>query len=140
LKIIHIFRKLIAALENPKIPFGNHILTFVFIMTLRNFLEMFSDNEEISFKLFAHYYLSYICLAMALIVLFYFATKETIHNIARVVLVSFLVLVLAPTLDLIISLGKGYNISYMLPGIHENLLYRFFTFYTIHETYKPDSF
>lgn len=129
MKIIHIFRKLIAALENPKIPFGNYILTFVFIMTLRNFLEMFSDNEEISFELFAHYSLSYTCLAMALMVLFYFATREPIHNIARMILVSFMVLVLAPTLDLIISLGKGYNMSYMLPGIHENLLYRFFTFF-----------
>ncbi len=67
-------RRMIGALENPKVGFGNHVLSFVFIMTVRNFLEMFSDNEDISLGLFAHYYLSYVCLAMGLILLFHLAS------------------------------------------------------------------
>ena len=135
MKLILFAKRLIRALEDPKIGFGNYILTFVFVMTLRNFLEMFSDNENISFLLFSHYYLSYICLAMALIVLFYFAVKQKVESIARVVLPFFIVLVLAPMLDLIISLGKGHDISYMLPGKHENLLRRFFTYFGPYEDF-----
>ncbi|MFB6088627.1 MAG: UbiA family prenyltransferase, partial [Candidatus Aenigmatarchaeota archaeon] len=78
---------------------------------------------------FVHYYVSYIALAMLLILLFYIATRTDVIKIARVVLPSFIILNLAPLLDLIISQGKGYKMTYMLPGVHDNLILRFFTFF-----------
>ncbi len=104
-------------------------MTFLGAVTLRNFLEMYSDNESVSAVLFVHYYLSYICLAAALIILFARATRQSAAVTARVVLPSFIILLLAPAIDLILYPGYGYDISYMLPGIHEDLLFRFFTFF-----------
>ncbi len=129
MKLLSFADRIIQSLENPKIGFGNYLLTFIFILCIRNFIETFSDNETISFKLFSHYTLFYFSFASASIVLFYYATRNRIENIARVVLPFFLILILAPVLDLALSLGKGYDMSYMLPGSHDNLLKRFITFF-----------
>lgn len=128
-RLIQSSKHLISSLENPTIGFGNYVLTFIFVVTVRCFLEAFSDNEAIILSLLSHYYLAYACLAMSLLVVFHYVTREGIAAISRVVLPSFIVLVIAPLLDLLISLGKGYDMSYMLPGSHDNLLLRFCTFF-----------
>lgn len=129
-KLLTKIKEIITILESNKIPFHYFILTFFFAITLRYFLEIFSDEDaEILLTRYSHYYLFGICLAFALIILFYFATKEKIEKISRVILPSFLILISVPILDLILSLGKGYNVAYMQPGIHKNMLLRFFTFF-----------
>lgn len=128
-KTIGIVEQIINSLENSKSPFIYFILTFFFAVTLRNFLEIISTKELISLLSFTHYYIAYTALAMSLILLFYIATKTDVMKIARVILPSFLILNLAPLLDLLISQGKGYKMTYLLPGIHDNLVLRFFTFF-----------
>lgn len=121
-------KKIIIYLESSKIPFIYFILTFFFAITLRIFLEVFSDHTLISFNTYSHFYLSWLYIGLCFIILFYYATKEKIKKVERFILPSFLVLILTPIFDLIFSLGKGYNIGYLKPGIHENLLLRFITF------------
>jgi len=124
-------KKIIDSLENSKAPFIYFILTFLFVISLRNFIEIFSDTDtsQISLEQFFHYDITYISLAMLLILIFYIATKKDIFKIIRVITTSFVILNLAPILDLILSLGKGFNMAYILPEYHSNLIIRFFTFF-----------
>jgi len=121
--------RVIASLENTKVSFALIVLTFLFIITLRLFVESFSTHYEMSLILFTHYYLIYIAIAMSLILLFHLATKTSISKIAKVVLPCFLILVVAPTLDLLISGGKGLDMGYLLPELHPDLLWRFLAFF-----------
>lgn len=120
----------IGGLENSPAPFSYFILTFLFVTTVRNFLEIFSDRDcVISPGNFFHYDLSYVALAMLFILLLHLGTRTPVAKAARVVLPSFLILCLVPFLDLLLSLGKGYNIAYLAPGIHGPLLPRLLTFF-----------
>jgi len=121
--------KNINSLENSKISFIYFILTFLFATTLRNFLETFSTNIPISLESFSHFDISYVFLALALIILFHIATKERIEKIARIILPCFLILMIVPIIDLAISGGEGYEITYMFPQKHKDLAYRFITFF-----------
>lgn len=118
--------KFINSLESSERPVIYFILTFFFITTLRNFLEIFVyDPTSFSSKYFFHYYLSYIALALGFVILFYFATKEKIKKISKVILPFFSLLITPPIIDLIIG---SYRVSYILPNYHGNLLLRFLTF------------
>ncbi len=128
-KILILGERIITKLETNEVPFFYFILTFFFVITLRNFLETFSDKSPIFFEFFFHYYIAYITLALALIILFYLITREDIKKISQVILPSFLVLALAPIIDLILSWGKGYDMAYLLPEYHGSLLLRFITFF-----------
>lgn len=129
-KGLNLSKRVVNYLENAKIPFVYFVLTFVFILTLRTFLELFSDSDSvISLLAYMHYYSFWIALAVALTFVFHLVTQTDLIKVARVVLTSFIFVLIAPILDLIISGGKGYNIAYMIPGVHENLLMRFFTFF-----------
>ena len=129
-KIVSYFGRAIDSLENSRAPFIYFILTFLFAITLRNFLEIFSDNlPYISRDLFIHYDLSYVALAMILILLFHVLTKTDVVKIAKTILPAFIILTLVPIIDLILSKGQGYHLTYMLPGVHDDLLFRFFTLF-----------
>lgn len=129
-RIINLSSRVVYSLENSKTPFIYFVLTFVFALTLRNFLEIFSDNLSfISRGLFVHYNLSYVAVAMLVILLLHLLTKTEIIKIARVALPSFIILIMVPIIDLILSLGKGYHLTYMLPGKHDDLLVRYFTLF-----------
>ena len=124
-------RKIINSLENSKAPSIYFILTFIFVISLRNFIEIFSDSDtsQISFAEFFHYDMSYIALAMVVVIFLYFFIKKDVLKIIRVVLTSFLILLIVPVIDIIWSFGKGLNMAYMLPGYHSNIMQRFFTFF-----------
>ena len=127
-KLWNYWKEFILSLENKEIPFSYFLLTFLFTVTIRNFLEVFSCGTSISSD-FIHYYLFYISLCLSLILLFYFATGEDILKISRVILTGFLIIISPPVLDLILTSGKGYIMAYLLPGLHHNIVLRFFTFF-----------
>lgn len=127
--IINLERRVVDFLESSRIPLVYFILTFLFVINLRNFIELFSDRGDISFLLFLHYCLFYIALAMSLVALFSILTKTGVVKTAKVVLPSFIILVLAPIADLILNLGEGFDIAYLRPALHDNLLLRFFSFF-----------
>ncbi|MBR9691355.1 UbiA family prenyltransferase [Candidatus Woesearchaeota archaeon] len=130
MKILNIPKKIISNLENSKAPFIYFILTFLFAITLRTFLELFSDPDSgISYIPYLHYYSYWIALAMSLILLFYLITNIDIIKIAKVILPSFIIINLAPLLDLILSKGRGYDIAYTNTQTWHNLIFKFFTFF-----------
>ncbi len=129
MKFLERIEKIIKDFEDSKAPFVYFILTFFFATTLRNFLEIFSTDIYISPLFFYHFNTSYVFLALALIILFYFATKEKIKRIAKVILPCFLILVVVPIIDLVFSGGEGLRVTYMSPENTEDLLSRFLTFF-----------
>ncbi len=130
-KILSKIEKIITAIESPQIPFGYFLLTFFFVVNLRNFLEQFLIGEiffDVSFATFAHYFLSYVSLGLSFVIVFYFATKERVEKIARLILTCFLILNIVPIIELSIARWRVFSIGYMFPGQHDHLLLRFFTF------------
>jgi 4-hydroxybenzoate polyprenyltransferase len=127
-KLWNYWKEFILSLENKEIPFSYFLLTFLFIVTMRNFLEVFSCGTSISSD-FIHYYLFYISLCLSMILLFYFATGENLLKISRVVLTGFFIIISPPLIDLILTSGKGYILAYLLPGLHHNIILKFFTFF-----------
>ena len=128
-KCIEFVKSLINTLEKASIPFYYYILTFFFATTLRNFLEVFSDDTPILQMRFFHYYLSYIAMSLSFIQVFYSVTKDKISNISKVIFPCFILVILAATIDLVISSFNGANISYFLPDVHQNLVKNFFFFF-----------
>lgn len=122
----------IYAIENSQLPIVYTILTFIGAITLRGFWESYSDIpvgnlQDYTGPMIPHFFFWYIVLALFFIIIFHFATKEKIEKIVRVVLPFFLVLLVVPFVDIILSWGKGADITYMLPGIHHDILIRWFT-------------
>jgi len=123
------FKAIISYFEESTVSPINIVFTFCFAILLRNFIEVFSDNEIISLLYVAHYSLFYLALALSIILLFRFSLKIEIIKIIKVVFPAFIFLVMAPLLDMLLSPGNSYDMSYLLPGIHDNILLRFFTFF-----------
>ncbi|MCD6232877.1 UbiA family prenyltransferase [bacterium] len=131
------FKKVINHLENARISFWYFVFSFFSVITVRIFLELISNRnsltlpaiiEKISPLPFLHYYLFYLSLLLSFVVLFYFATREQLKRIFRVLLTGFAITILVPILDLIFTFGKGARLTYLLPGVHHNLILRFLTF------------
>ncbi len=127
-------KRLITYFEQTSIPLIFYFLTFVAIVILRQFLEAFSQTWNyfhtpslVFFIDFVHGCLSYIAIGLLITSLFHFATKRPVADILRVVLPSFILLILTPLLDLIFTLGHGVNIMYLLPELVPNLTYTYFT-------------
>ncbi len=119
-------------IENTPLPFSYFLLTFVFAITLRNFLEAYFTGEiqdaNFSSTLF-HYYIFYVFLAMTLVILCHYATRETVVKISRIILPSFLILILNPILSLAVPAWRSFSTGYAFPDTHHNLLYGFLTFF-----------
>ena len=129
-KLVKLGHKVINEFENKEIPFYYYLLTFLFAINLRDFLELFSDRVSFDILYFMHYNMYYVSIGLSLILLFYFATKEDIMKISRVILPSFLVLLLTPLLDLVISLGKGYHLAYInFSNNGQSILIKYLTFF-----------
>ncbi|RLE42656.1 hypothetical protein DRJ48_03055, partial [Candidatus Woesearchaeota archaeon] len=126
---MHKIEQVITRLEDIKLPFVYFVLTALFAVTLRNFLEIFSDWTPPSISTVLEYNLFYIALVLVLITLFRIVTKENVIKIAKVILSASIIVVIAPVIDLIVSRGKGIDISYLMPEVHGNILSRFLTFF-----------
>jgi len=69
----------------------------------------------------------YFCLLLSLILILHWLTREKIVKVTKIILFFFPVVLLAPTLDLLLSGGQGYNISYVF-GNFSTLIHKFITF------------
>ena len=128
-------KEIIEKIENSKTPLRYFVLSFFFIITLRSFLECFSDDDRImggvsmDLSILIHYLVSYIFLATLIILIFYFTTKEDILKIFKVILSGFLILISVPIIDLMISGGKGFNIAYVFVENFSHLFLKYLTFF-----------
>lgn len=131
-KVFQKIKKTLSRIESAEIPFSHFLLTFFFATTLRNFLETYFNGEiqDANFtSTVFHYYISYVCLAMVLVILFHYAVKESIDKTARVILPAFLILILNPILTLAVPAWRSFSTGYAFPDTHYNLLYGFLTFF-----------
>jgi homogentisate phytyltransferase / homogentisate geranylgeranyltransferase len=133
--------KCIAYLENAPIPYSNYIVTFLAAITLRNFLECFSQSlitnylELPSHQLLnslIHFNLFYLTVVLLIIIALHIATHTDIQKIAKVILPGSIIIVCVPLVDMILSGGPGYFMNYLQPSndaTHHSLLYYFLTYY-----------
>jgi len=129
----HVVRKL----ENSETPFFYYPIVFLIIIFFRIFAESFSQQtvnylnlDRYSFRIdLIHFAFSYIVLAMLLTLFVYYATHENIIKILKVILPSFIILLITPIADILLTHGKGHDILYLLPELKPNILKNFFTFF-----------
>lgn len=130
LSIINFFKTTINSIERSKTPFIYFIFSFIFMITLRNFLEIFSDIHcPITAPNIFHYDISYTALAILLILLLYSAIRTSVVEISKIVLTSFVILNIVPVIDLLLSGGNGFDIAYLSPENFREFLIRFVTFF-----------
>jgi 4-hydroxybenzoate polyprenyltransferase len=130
--MVKIIKKTIDNIENSKTPIGFFILSFFFSINLRNFLEAFSTKNFYYFNslnTIVHYNIFYISLAISLVILFFLLVKKNIFSAIKIILTSFLIVILPPIIDLIVGRGKGSQIAYLVPNCHDNIFERFFLFF-----------
>lgn len=128
-KIFKFAKNLIIYFEDSNSPIINIFLTFLFVVTLRIFLEAFSNNSDVLVETLAHFYLLYTSLALDFVLLFYIITKVEILKLIKLIFPMFILLLIAPIMDLILSFGKGYKMTYLIPEVHNDLFLRYFTFF-----------
>lgn len=128
--------KIISSLENPNTPFLYYILTFFSWVSLREFLELFSDTNSCIlpfFKLYPshqpifiyawrtifgcllHHYLFWIFIFLLIAIILSPLAKVRISTILKVVFSCSLIINITPVFDLIISKGAGFDIGYVYP-------------------------
>lgn len=128
--------RIIYNLENKEVPFTYYLLTFFFILIIRSFFESFSQSEINYLDLqpnilgldLLHYSLSYVTVALILMLLIHIATREKFKNIIKILFPAFILLLLTPFIDLIITGGKGHDIRYLPPNSNIDLIKLFFTY------------
>jgi len=117
------------ALENDKTPLYRYVSAFVFIVALRNFLELFSDHSILIVNEFLHYSLFYVSFVSSMILLIRLFTAEKYNIIVKAVLAGFIIVISPPILDLIISGGKGFDIGYVQVDTWKEVFYQFVSFW-----------
>lgn len=127
------FREIISHIEDRRISLSYFILLFISSITLRNFLEIFSDKASVPFRLiseksmaffaanyslaisFAHYYIFWIFTFLALSILFSRIAKTNIILVIRALFACSLIIIITPLFDLLITSGQGIEIAYAHP-------------------------
>jgi 4-hydroxybenzoate polyprenyltransferase len=128
---MRLFRQLIASCERVEVPLWQLCLTFLSSITIRNVLELLSSPypPPLEAGLFINYSLFYIALALALLLFFYWLAREELLKIFKVLVPAFLIVVSVPLLDVALSGGSGYTLSFLIPELHGDLFMRFITFF-----------
>lgn len=116
--IENISSRIVSALEDNQIPFINYILTFLFILFIRVFLEFFSlsayDAPSPNFLLSTlHVMQSYLNIFLLLGIAFSLVLKINLEKIFRVMLPLSILIFICPITDLTVSLGQGIQTSYI---------------------------
>ncbi|MDD9942196.1 MAG: UbiA family prenyltransferase, partial [Myxococcales bacterium] len=109
----------VSALESERTTLASSIVTFLCVTLVRTGLEQFSDVLSLSVVVLAHYTLCYVCLASCIVLVFHFISKVEIVKVVKVVLPSFVVLVIVPLVDALTPGSGASNLSYFGPGTHD---------------------
>lgn len=124
------------AVTSPQISLPMIFTSFFACLLLRNFLESFSqrtnvmldyDTQNLMVNL-AHFEASFVTIALILTLVLHFMINVPVVNMLKIVFTSFVLILLAPIIDLIISHGQGMNLGYFSPDQNVNLLAAYFTY------------
>lgn len=139
-KILEKTKEIISSIENSETPMIYFFLTFLFVVSIRNFFDQITDTtaslptkfsiglHQLSLMNLLSNTFWYLGLAILLMIVTYIFTRQKMDKIAKLVLTSFLVLLSVSFFDTILSLGVGFDQMYMLPSVHDNILLRWITF------------
>lgn len=112
--------RVIESFENKKIPFYYYILSLIGLTMIRHFLEAFSSRDNY-FNYSAartttntiHYTLSFITIGLLVALLISLIARVNIEKVLRATMSAMLLILLCPILDIIISGGKGTDLTYL---------------------------
>jgi 4-hydroxybenzoate polyprenyltransferase len=126
------FLKKVLKINNQKSPIVLYFLTFCSLVFLRSFLEIFSTNISLDLikNVFGHWFLFYFCLSLVIVLFIYLFCNRRMDFVLKSVFSSFTILLIAPIIDLILSLGRGYIMNYLIVRDFNDLLYKFFYFFS----------
>jgi 4-hydroxybenzoate polyprenyltransferase len=120
-------RRFILSFEQPDQSLTNSLVSFAGICAIRQVLEMLSTGERMAVIRFIHYPLWYATTAACVVLLVSAFSGESPLRVAKSVLACYLLILLAPVLDLLISGGRQVPMRY-LEGSLLQLFISFVTF------------
>jgi len=123
--MIDFFKKLVKETEDFDLPIYYFGFTFIFSSTLRIFLDFFSYRTEINLIMLLYYYLFYAAIGLSAILLVHIFTREKISKIFKVISTGFIIIIIAPIVDIFLSKGLGFKVGYY----KGDLFYDFITFF-----------
>lgn len=126
-------RNFIDKLENVQFSVWQWLATLLSIIFIRNFLESFSDINNywrvLNFQsFFLHYPICIITIILIITIVLHLLSKERIEKVTKITILFSLIIWSVPVVDLILSLGTGFNISYLF-GDFDSLSKQFITFF-----------
>ena len=123
-------KKIIDRIEHIKATPFLWITGLLSIIHLRNIYEFFAEDTHAIHGplLLTEYSLFWISLILAIILILKALSKEKISTIAKLVIVFSPFILIPVTVDLIVSLGKGYSMPYIVSDINY-VLHNYLTFY-----------
>uniref|UniRef100_A0A7C4TFJ8 Tetratricopeptide repeat protein n=1 Tax=candidate division WOR-3 bacterium TaxID=2052148 RepID=A0A7C4TFJ8_UNCW3 len=129
-------KKAINRIENQRYSFLLAFLGLFSVIFIRNLFESAFEGSQVFgfspitsrsfYMLFVHFPLFYISIFLWFLLIFYLFTKERIEKISRVLVYGMWFITIPPFLDIIISRGSGYRLTY-LKGVEQFFeIHRFF--------------
>lgn len=119
----------IDSLENNNWPWHYFLFTFIFSVTFRTLVEIFSDRSYPELFLYLHYYLYFLVAVFVLAFIFSYVARRPFGKTIKAAMAGSLVICAAPIIDLIASHGQGLNMEYLQPKFHGNLFFRYVSFF-----------
>jgi homogentisate phytyltransferase/homogentisate geranylgeranyltransferase len=145
--MIAFFKKYTALIENAEYPLWYFVATFLFVVALRIFVELFSNSElakppavylwgfltgtpyVYGLDSILHEFSFFTALALCIILILRLFTHHNITRLFKLVATCYGIILLVPVLDLLISAGKGFRMDYLYPHTIGTLATFFFTFF-----------
>ncbi len=131
-------RTLIKRIEEEEFSFPIGFLSLFSVILCRNIFESAFEGSQILgfspissrsfYMMFIHFPLFYISIFLWVLLVFILLTKENWIKISKALLIGMGVIIIAPIIDIIVSKGSGYELTY-LKGFGEfTEIHKFFDF------------
>ncbi len=111
--------RFLLSFEQGRAPFGRYLVSFAAIVTIRQLLETFSTGSVILLPRFLHYAAWYAATASCLIWLVRLLVGGSVNAVARSVLASFALILVAPVVDLIATGGAAVPMRYLQGNLRD---------------------
>lgn len=129
-------KKLITKIEKENFSFILGFLTLFSIILTRNIIESSFEGKQLLgfseivshsfYMIFVHFPLFYISLFAWILLILKLLTKEENIKIAKVLLIGISVIIIAPIIDIVISRGSGYKLTYLSGPASITEIHKFF--------------
>ena len=125
-------------IENQNFSFPLGFLSLLAVILTRNILESaFEGSQTLGFSpiaahsfymVFVHFSLFYISIFLWLLFVLVLFTKENWVKVAKALLIGMSVIIITPIIDIVISKGSGYKLTYLRDFEQFTEIHKFFDF------------